>query len=194
MDKKFFVIISTPIAISVVALGTVLFFWYGYEDSATVLAGMLGFVGAIIGGTITWLGVNKTIENSNKIEKNKLLKAEYEANMQTIRVFGKMVGDIWEHTNEFHSPYKEILECCRVALDGTGGLLDIAIKSSEKTFKIIEELWVFVENDYGLIINQGYSESYQYMYSPLEKKITTALKQLKEEKKNLQRMVNSSRI
>lgn len=40
--------------------------YYFYKDSDTLLAGIIAFVGAIIGGSITYLGVIYTVNENKK--------------------------------------------------------------------------------------------------------------------------------
>jgi len=44
-----------------------------FKDHETILAGCIGFVGAIIGGFITLFGVNKTIHENRRLDIAKTL-------------------------------------------------------------------------------------------------------------------------
>lgn len=71
-----------------------------FKSSATILAGCIGFVGAIIGGVITLQGVKYTIDNTNKI-----------------RELDAIPGKI-EKINKFRTSLNEILEISSVDSNG----------------------------------------------------------------------------
>lgn len=50
-----------------------------FDWSPTILAGVIAFIGAIIGGSITLMGVNKTIQEGRRKEEleSYLLKLQY---------------------------------------------------------------------------------------------------------------------
>ncbi|WP_339212953.1 hypothetical protein [Solibacillus sp. FSL W8-0372] len=52
--------------------------YYFYKDSDTLLAGIIAFVGAIIGGSITYLGVIYTVnENKKESDSKQLVQKSY---------------------------------------------------------------------------------------------------------------------
>ncbi|MER2119226.1 MAG: hypothetical protein ABS935_03105 [Solibacillus sp.] len=61
---EWFILIWSSLLVLLVT-GWILVEFYEWKD--TIIAAIIAFVGAIIGGLITWLGVRITIDNANKI-------------------------------------------------------------------------------------------------------------------------------
>ncbi|MGE7984915.1 hypothetical protein [Lysinibacillus fusiformis] len=73
-------IIVTLFLVFVALLLTILIVYIvndSFKGQDTILAGCIGFIGAIIGGAITYVGVNKTLEEQRKKEEVKALERKY---------------------------------------------------------------------------------------------------------------------
>ncbi|MGI8351690.1 hypothetical protein NiCM35_18205 [Niallia circulans] len=62
-DRMLFAIITTLFLGDMLFLGYILHELYNWDT--TIIAGVIGFVGAVLGGAITYYGVNKTLRHRN---------------------------------------------------------------------------------------------------------------------------------
>lgn len=63
-DRMLFAIITTLFLGDMLFLGYILHELYNWDT--TIIAGIIGFVGAVIGGAITYYGVNKTLRHRDR--------------------------------------------------------------------------------------------------------------------------------
>lgn len=105
----------------------------------TLIAGIIAFGGAIIGGSITLIGVQKTIEANHKVEKHKKLNDQLMFLLPLQREIEEISDYIHEEYNLNHTSIKEILKDVRKSLDKKNNLYDYAQKGNlEAYFTLID--------------------------------------------------------
>lgn len=100
----------------------------------TLLAGIIAFVGAIIGGFITLIGVKRTIESNRLIENQKKIKEELMFLYPLQREVEEINEYIWFEYNENHASYQEILKYVQKHLSIKRKLYDYAQRGSLEVY------------------------------------------------------------
>lgn len=139
---EWFVIALTSL-ISLIIFGMV-FIEFGAIDT-TLVAGIIAFVGAIIGGFLTLLGVRKTIKNGNEIESYKILVEQYQASLKATRMFIDATNALIKNYNECKGSYNELLEKLIEKFNKVEGILDSATLSTDFVYNSIAEYYDFLQ-------------------------------------------------
>lgn len=100
----------------------------------TLIAGIIAFGGAIIGGSITLIGVQKTIEANHKVEKHKKLNDQLMFLLPLQREIEEISDYIHEEYNLNHMSIKEILKDVLKSLDKKNNLYDYAQKGNLEAY------------------------------------------------------------
>lgn len=189
-DMVFYFLISFLILIDILIFGGTLFVFYKFD--ATILGSIIGFVGTIIGGFITMLGVRATIDAGNKQTYYNSLLSQYAATVQTIKKFANMTGCYWEQGNSDHYPYNEAVGSIRAALGGTNGIMDVAANATPNVFETIDEFDQYIEFEYGLMIEDSFEKRDSYAYHDTQNKINSCMEKLIEERKRLRKEIQEN--
>jgi len=120
--KEKIIIYSCMIIVSLAALiVAVTVLWQYHDEHETIIAGVIGFLGAALGGAITYMGVKMTIrEQHNLINREKYEKAYYIYNklqhkVSSINIFLNPhpsnidFGKIFEDTKEMSNQYSKVV-------------------------------------------------------------------------------------
>lgn len=182
------------IFISVLILNMLLIFFGLYSSffdvtDTTLIAGIIAFFGAVIGGYITLLGVRKTIDHNNKIEKYKIFIAQHQAIVATIRLFAKAQGRMWEMWSLTHEPYKECNAMFREELNRSSGILDTATLASERVYQSLYNFNEFIDIEYGFYLTDEKMPEDTELYERLGTLTGNCMKILEEERKRLRQEI-----
>lgn len=155
----------------------------------TLIAGIIAFVGAIIGGVVTYMGVNLTITN----EKNKETIKEAKTDYINLHHLLKLVENHTEEINfmhfEDHVPLDEMLRDFRKALAVDGDIYKTSIQLLD-----IHPYVIRIDNLVGFISDRFYHEGgvegmsntklffeIMKLYGELEQEINKKIAQLESE-------------
>ena len=159
----------------------------------TLLAGIIAFVGAIIGGMITLIGVKRTIESNRLIENQKKIKEELMFLYPLQREVEEINDYNWFEYNENHAPYQEILKYVQKHLSIKSKLYDYAQRGSLEVYAElikIKDFYDFMARqlyDYGEIEELSDREAFELIQEKLNgflKLIRKEIRLKKSEMKN----------
>ncbi|MFJ6207320.1 hypothetical protein [Lysinibacillus sp. NPDC092081] len=141
-------IIITLFLVFVASLLTILIVYIinvSFKDQDTILAGCIGFIGAIIGGSITLIGVNKTIENNNLSKKLsdapiKLEKIAYNIRflMELVKNFEFIGMDNFQKPDVTYNKAKKLISDSNFIELSAGISPELYIKTRELEYLLME--------------------------------------------------------
>lgn len=149
----------------------------------TLLAGIIAFVGAIIGGMITLIGVKRTIESNRLIENQKKIKEELMFLYPLQREVEEIHEYNWFEYNDNHAPYEEILNYVQKRLSIKSKLYDYAQRGSLEVYAElikIKDFYDFMARqlyDFGEIEELSDEESFEL----IQEKLIDFLKLIRKE-------------
>ncbi|GAB0167466.1 hypothetical protein LSPCS325_09030 [Lysinibacillus sp. CTST325] len=116
--------------------GWVMIEFYDWKD--TIVAAIIAFVGAVIGGSITLIGVNLTIHNSRLDAKRKEAKLEYIKLHQLSKMLDKLCAEVSFNRMEERYEIGEIVNKLIKRISVESDIFLISLESIEIHSLIIE--------------------------------------------------------
>lgn len=182
MKKEIFewsILIWTSLLVLLIS-GWVMIEFYDWKD--TIVAAIIAFVGAIIGGSITLIGVKMTINNAKKQEESANLHFRKKALDITINKLSEANDKIYRfrrQKQEFEGALGGLIN----SLDNTNGIIDNAVISSKNAYQSIIKLDYFVrklrwEKEYQNLHND-------YKYYLLDIEIIKCFQELDKERQQI---------
>lgn len=123
-----------------------------YEWKIEIIVGIIAFVGAVIGGMITWVGVGLTIKSNRSLEIERINKEELMYLYPMQRELEKIEEHIFFEVNENHLTSDEVIRYLYKELSFENKMYDYAQRSSgelyNKLYRIKDEINSFMDEIY----------------------------------------------
>ncbi|WP_419961853.1 hypothetical protein [Psychrobacillus sp. BM2] len=147
--------------------------------SETIIAGVIAFIGAIIGGAITLAGVKMTIDQSNEKEMESKLHLRKHAVDKTMN----QLIDAREkllHRKDAGEPFEGALGGFLISLKKVEGIIDSAAESSRKVYQSVLNIELFLDQ---IRYNQEfYQRPEKEKFSIFDKEVLNCFLFLREQK------------
>lgn len=124
-----------------------------YDWEIEIIAAIIGFIGTIIGGLITWLGVKKTIESNKSIEAEKIKKEQLLYLYPLKREIEKIDEHIYFEFNDNHVLGEDIVKDIYGSIN-EDKLFDLAQRSGVEIYGKLYE----VKDSIDLLMREIYNE------------------------------------
>ena len=173
--------------------GWIMIEFYNWKD--TIVAAIIAFVGAIIGGSLTLIGVNKTIQHNNEKEEQQILMIQYKTLIKSIKSMDVVRNEITE-SQLSNVPFSACRQLITEMFDKTGGILDSSVENNEIVYEVIYKLYKYVcsiNADYILPIHVKSSNDND-LYNSLYNKIIEVIEILENERVRLRVNINKSQL
>jgi len=173
------VILSWTFLLVLLIFGWIMIEFYDWMD--TIVAAIIAFAGAIIGGSITLIGVKMTLDNAK--EKNEInnLHVRKQALNKTINQLVENRQMIYIKQNQNRS-FEDSLGELLVNLNTSDGILDNSVSSSRKAY---DEVIKLNECIHGLRWGEGYYLPDKNKYGILDLGFTICIDSLIKEKSEI---------
>jgi len=145
----------------------------------TLLAGIIAFVGAIIGGSITLIGVKMTLENAKEKDELNNLHARKHALDKTIIELSKARDSIYRNKRQKKS-FEGALGGMISSFVHNNGILDNAASSSRKVYGTVLKLDNYIDKLRWDKELRDYTDDIKYYL--LEVELNICIHNLREEK------------
>lgn len=178
-----FVMLLVTILISYIVYNT-------FTDWETIIAGCIGFVGAILGGLITLFGVKITINHNNEKEQHKTLIKQHQTLLKiilTIEDLKTQGGILWN----YHAHYRDCNHMFRDSL--INSLLELSLESTELVYEKVYEFYEYIDYQHGFFARDlELSQDIEELYLFNEKKCNELIGDLKIESKRIREVIYKS--
>lgn len=151
-DSLFWLFFSLLILNMLIIFFGVYSYFFNIKDY-TLIAGIIAFFGAVIGGLITLIGVRRTIEANRMTEYLKKIKEELMFLFPLQREVEEISEYIWFEYNESHASFEDILIYIQEQMSIKNKLYDYAQKGD---FEIYNELMQLKDKFNNMAITLNY--------------------------------------
>ena len=168
--------------------GWIMIEFYNWKD--TIVAAIIAFVGAIIGGLLTLFGVKITINHNNEKELHKTLIKQHQTLLKIILTFEELKtqgGILWN----YHAPYRDCNQMFRDSL--INSLLALSLDTTELVYGKVYEFFEYIDYQHGFyVLDLELSDDIEELYLLNEKKCNALIGALKIESNRIRDLIYKS--
>ncbi|MGE7922363.1 hypothetical protein ACQKND_04150 [Viridibacillus arvi] len=186
IEIPLYIIITSLVLMDLLIFGGILYKFYNFDS--TIIAAIIAFFGAIIGGYITLIGVRSTIEDNNKRDLYKSLIKQHEAIVKTIKLFSAVRGEVWKYHFD-HVPYARCNIMIKEALEITDGIIDTGTRATEKVYDTLVEYNQHIDHEFGLIFQDDSIAPDKDLYHDIERRNNKCMEILVSERTRIQQKI-----
>lgn len=125
-----------------------------YEWDKTIIAAIIAFIGAIMGGMITWIGVNLTIKSNHLLELDRIKKEELMYLYPLKRELEKNIEHIYFEVNESKMNSEYVIRYMFKELSFESKLYDYAQRSDSSIYNKLQN----IKESVRVLMDQIYTE------------------------------------